>query len=253
MNMRFSAVISPEKYRETDIFKVHPRLNAAICGFAVRGDGHLYAKNNIPHDSSGYMFITFEALPQKRSIDRLGSEIVHICKKCGFAGIVLNGFKDMSADILITGLKRRGIENIFITGDMKSALTCCRIVSSAISGGTLRELLTKHVNEYGAENIALGAEFVRADFLLPALNGTGKELTLDETQALISKYRSPSFYSKDLETNYFSYKEGGNAHMVLFDNSRSIRGKAELALSLGITKCFIAYDETRHIIKNILS
>lgn len=250
--MRYIIAINPSDFHTANIFSRYDDLTPAHTGFSVRSDGHLYAADQAASIHGGLLFITFEGMPSNRGCERLASEISFVYRRAGASGIVINGYEDMNADNLIGLLNRRLGAKIYISSEVKSDAGCIRIVSTAVSGGTLSDMLSGYVSKYGADNIAAAAELVRSDFTLPAFSGSGRELSLSDTQELIQKYRTPSFYSTELETNYFNYRKDGNLHMVLYDNGRSLKRKISLAQSLGISECFLSYSETKSIIENII-
>ncbi len=253
MDMNYILAINPADYNSTDIFRSRPYLTPAITGLYVRRDGNLYISENIGSMEGCFLFITFEYNANIRNYERLAGEIIYVCRKYNTGGIILNGYEDTKADSLIRLLKKNIDIKIYISSEMKSSADCIKVVSSAISGGTLSDMLKSYGKVYGPEHIALAAELIRSDFTLPAFSGTGRELTLDQTRDIIEKYRTSSFYSSELETNYFTYKDSGKAHMVLYDNSYSIRRKILLGKSLGIREVFLNYGDTRNIIDRIFT
>ena len=250
--MRYIVAISPSELNNTSIFSHYENITPAHTGFVVKRDGHLYSAHRNSGVIGGLMFITFETDTRRQFYERLAGEISFVYRKKGFTGIVVNGPSNIKVDNLLGVLYKRLTKNIYLASEINSSSECCRIVSSAISGGTLRELLQSQIGRYGLEKTAFAAELVRSDFELPAFSGTGKTLTLNETISLIEKYKTPSFYSSDLETNYFNYQTDNKAHIVLYDNSESMRKKIALAASLGISVCFLSYCDTKHIIENII-
>lgn len=250
--MHYIAAASASEYINTDFFQKHPSVTPAHTGFLVKSDGHLYSESGNSSISGGMMLISFECQPRVRSYDRLLSETVFVFRKKGFSGIIIDGPDGIDISQYLVRMFKGLTKNLIVSSGIPSPSGCVKAVSSAVSGGTLRQMLLDSIRAYGLKNICIAAELIRADFTLPAMDGKCSYMTLDETMSLIKRYKTPSFYSHDLETNYFSYKRDGKAHMVLYDNSESMIRKITLASSLGITKCLISYSDTKHIIGNII-
>lgn len=226
-------------------------LTPCVAGFSIRRDGHFYVPNVSCFPKGGYMFITLPQNAAFRSCNMLAGEITRTAAKIGASGAVFDAGRGQNISSLTTAVSSRGNLKLYAPYYSR-AQNAAYIVSTAISGGNLRELIESCAEKFGAINTAVSCEMTRVDFLLPAMNGAGRDITLDETKRLIEKYRSPSFYSDDLEINYFGYRDRGQMHMVLYDNSGSLRRKAKLAASLGIDECFIPYAETKSIIEKII-
>ncbi len=114
------------------------------------------------------------------------------------------------------------------------------LVSTAVSGGSLRSLLGEALRRYGAARLAVGVELVRMDFPLPCRSGTGTSLSGDELSRLRAGCGGASvFFSTPLCAKYFTYRAGESYHFVLFDDEETLRRKAALARELGISNVFL--------------
>lgn len=250
--MKYIVAINQDDLPSFSPFIGRENVFPANTGYKIQQDGHLYYSKSDCYPARSVMFITIDPNVKFRRFDKLLSEILYAYRKSGSSGIVLNGCIGQNADGLISAIRRNLRTKIFIPSEMSGGAGALKIVSTSISGGTLGGLLRRYVSMYGNENTAVSAELVRSDFELPAFSGTGHELTLSQTQELITSHRTPSFYSDELETNYFNYSSGGKAHIVLFDNGKSLRRKVALAESLGINYCFLSYSETKDILSKII-
>lgn len=117
------------------------------------------------------------------------------------------------------------------------------LISSAMSGGTLRQRLEEAVERYGAERTALAVEWMRSDFLLSSEGAAERELSEAELDALREKYAPKIYQTSELAAEYFTYSEDEHTHLVLFDTPESLRNKLELAQSMGIASVMTAWDE----------
>lgn len=134
---------------------------------------------------------------------------------------------------------------------------CCStahvMISSALSGGTLRQRLTEAIKEYSAERVTLAIERTAADFRLPAPSGQGTPLSPEKLQSLCAQpgvriYNSPEFCS-----HYFTYASEDQLHLVLFDTGDSIRDKLLLAGELKLGHAMVAWEEIRDCAEEVFA
>ena len=127
----------------------------------------------------------------------------------------------------------------------------CILVCTALSGGTLQELLSEAKLRYGAQNLALDCQRLAMDFTLPNRQGEGTPLSQKELAALRGRYGSPSFFSKELGANYFTYYENSHAHFVLFDTVQTLHYKLQIGQENGIKTSFFMYPEISDILNEL--
>ena len=118
------------------------------------------------------------------------------------------------------------------------------LVSSALSGGSLRQRLEEALERFGGGRMALALERVAEDFFLPSPTGSGQPLSQEELSARMEQLRPSVFFSGELCARYFTYmsRESG-AHFVLFDDGDTLRRKLEVARSLGIHTFLLPWQE----------
>lgn len=127
------------------------------------------------------------------------------------------------------------------------------MLSSAVSGGNYREMLAEQADRYGPERLILQAERNCEDFLLPAADGCGQRLSLPELNRLFAARQPTPFFSRELCTWYFTYRDGPrNCHFVLFDNGASLRRKLQIAAELGIPAAVLAWPEIADLAQDLL-
>ena len=182
-------------------------------------------------------------------------EMVRECQARGFTGILFDAESPPSPafsriiSILSEETVRRGW-SFYLPEAYSNYSDSARIlVSSAISGGSLRQRLSSALERYGPQRITLCIDRSAEDFFLPAPSGSGKPLSREELQQKI-KLVSPSiFFSNELCAHYFTYMDRSSAaHFVLFDDVGSIRKKIDLAEQVGIRRFLLFY----HYIDDIL-
>lgn len=115
------------------------------------------------------------------------------------------------------------------------------LISTALSGGSLRELLEEAIAKYGTAQLALGVERTAMDFPLPCRGGYGTPLAPETLAALRRRCAAPVFFSEALCAKYFTYLRNGETRLVLFDDDETVRRKLALAQSLGIGEAFRIY------------
>lgn len=127
------------------------------------------------------------------------------------------------------------------------------VVSTALSGGSLRHYLREAIDAYGSERVVLGLQWSCEDFALPARNGSGTPLTYSDLAELRKKRRPSVYFSDDLCANYFTYMPtGGSPHFILFDDAVSMERKLLLAQEMGIGEAFLPYPEEGEELSKLL-
>jgi hypothetical protein len=116
------------------------------------------------------------------------------------------------------------------------------LISSALSGGTLRARLEEAIQTYGQTRVTLAVEPMAEDFALPSPTGQGKPLTGAELQQLMERLHPNVFYSTELCAHYFTFLQRGMPHFILFDNPGSVRKKVALAEQLGLRYGLVPWD-----------
>lgn len=127
------------------------------------------------------------------------------------------------------------------------------VVSTALSGGSLRHHLREAIDTYGLERVVLGLQWSCEDFTLPARNGSGTPLTYEELAELRKKRRPSVYFSDDLCAHYFTYMPtGGIPHFILFDDAVSMERKLLLAQEMGIREAFLPDPEEGEELSKLL-
>lgn len=128
----------------------------------------------------------------------------------------------------------------------------CVLVSTAISGGSLREMLCDARSRYGAERTALDVQRLIMDFPLPCMSGQGRPMAAEELNSFLKRRDICVFYSRELGAHYFTHRLDGETHFVLFDDAQSLRAKLSLGAQLGFPAAFLMYPEVRDILPEVL-
>ncbi len=116
------------------------------------------------------------------------------------------------------------------------------LISSALSGGSLKARLEDAVTAYGLPRVTLAVEPMAEDFTLPAADGQGRPLAQEELQTLLGTRRPNVFYSGELCAHYFTFLQQGMPHFILFDNAGSVREKLALARQLALRFAVVPWE-----------
>lgn len=234
--------------------ELNPIFDHAHIAYNIRSN-HLMRGRLFSNTKSGMMVITnIDTTPSEGSFDVLSTEIYNECLRRNFTGVVLDfppkpttltaGF----ASNLCQALHNKKILTYIPYLYSVFCPDSNYIVSSAISGGSLREHLQQLIDIHGRTRLALEIERITMDFNMPSSSPEGKSLSQNELSTLMEKSQSQSFYSSELLGNYFTYTDTlGNTHFVLYDNAQSILDKLHLAESLGFETAFLLYPDISDI------
>lgn len=192
--------------------------------------------------------------------DGFVAEVERECGAHGFRG----AFFDLDGESIVCLQKafeslansfRRRNQVLYVTEPYAFSSPAVQIViSTAISGGTLRQRLEDAMQRYGKDHVTLGVEWSAMDFTLPATSAAGKALSPAELSHLRVQCGRSTYFSDELCAHYFTYMNTGqDAHFVLFDDAASVTRKLRIAASLGITTAFLPIPEDRTLLDTLLA
>jgi hypothetical protein len=154
---------------------------------------------------------------------------------------------------LFSELKRHRLS--FYVSEWASAFVkdCNVILSTAVTGGTLRQRLQEASHAFGSDHIVLDLEMLSHDFLLPASGGHGRKIPRKTVKELSDLNHVKPQFSAELCCNYFTYRNQQGLHFVLYDDAESVAKKTELCMNMGIFTAIVLYPETdASVIKALL-
>ncbi len=251
------------------ILTAPPSAAQATCAYAlpvghmayrIGAGGHLLRARIPLNLRGGLMVIGGDSFHSHADINGFCQQVIRECSARSFDGVILDleGSPTPPLRPIVSRLgvllARRGWP-FYVTeeyGDISEQTRV--IIPSALSGGSLHKRLSEAVERYGADRVALGIQRSAEDFTLPSPTGCGIPLSRAELAHRIQSRGASVFFSDELCAHYFTYmtRENG-AHFVLFDNAASIRKKIQIARSLGLCACILAWPEVDDIIGSILS
>jgi len=248
--------VPPDAGKEALSFGLPP----AHMAYRVGGGPHLFRSSLPVAARSGYMVI------DDAGFDGLGEalpfchEVLRECTARGFTGVVCS-FRDRPLPVLgqitaqLADLMEKRSWPLYVTEPYAQFSGKARVlISSALSGGSLRQRLADAAEKYGPDRLCLAVERVAQDFFLPSPTGQGVPLSREALRTLMDQ-RAPSvFFSDELCAHYFTYMSRQNgAHFILFDDAGSIRKKLQVARSLGIGRALLPYPQVDDLLAEILS
>ena len=218
--------------------------------YAVDHDGMLTRSDLKSDVRGGLMGLSDRCKKPFPRAQALVRTILHECEVRQFEGVFADfdlpervGFLDQ----LGAALSKRG-KRLYSPLPVPSG---CVLISTAISGGSLREMLCEARGKYGAECVALDAQRLIMDFPLPCMSGQGRPMTADELHTFQKRRDISTFYSRELGAHYFTHRLDGETHFVLFDDAQSLRAKLSLGAQLGFTAAFLMYPEVRDLLPEL--
>lgn len=226
-------------------------LPLAHMAFHLSPEGRLHQALLPEEIFGGLMLVGVQTPPEPQcSLSGAVRDILDLCSVRKFSGVILDPECPPSPvlsrfiRLLDEGLARmnRGLFLPEIYGNYSRRAFL--FLSSALSGGSLRQRLELAAARWGAQRLVLSLHRASRDFFLPAPDGLGRPITREELHRRICRLEPRIFFSPELCARYFTYmsRETG-AHFVLFDDADSLLKKQTLAREVGIPRFFWLYPE----------
>lgn len=215
-------------------------------------DGPKLYRSAAPEEiQGGILAVDDTPLRQIGSSQFLCRQAVRECRARGAIGLFANWSRKPSQEMaqLTAQLEQALLDAGLALWVPEMYANCVRqakiLISSALSGGTLRRRLEEAVQRYQLQRVTLAVERMAEDFLLPSQNGCGTPLSPQQLEERIRTLHPSVYYSAELCAHYFTYAQGSQIHFVLFDTYGSLRKKWQLASQLGLPYTLFAWEEVR--------
>ncbi|MBR5701602.1 MAG: hypothetical protein IKX47_03985 [Oscillospiraceae bacterium] len=166
------------------------------------------------------------------------AETANECRRRGI-GTVVCGFSPCPGLELLRFcevLRRRGIRCVITERLWQEGCGAAVLLSTAISGGTLRRRMEEAVSRCG--EVYLDLERTRRIFPMPCPDGEGRPIGPEELEQL-SREAETCFFSQDLQCKVCVIRRDADVRFVLYDDPDTLRCKTELAMELGIRWGFL--------------
>lgn len=233
-------------------------LPLAHLAYRVGGGPHLYRAKGPVQPQRGWMVIDDTGFDGGGEARELCGEILRECTARGFSGVLCR-FQGRPWPVLEEAVaslsetcKARGL-GCFVTEPYAAQAPAAGVVlSTAVSGGSLKARLEEARHRYGRERLGVWLDRAAEDFLLPSPTGTGAPLTGEELERRRKEHGADVFFSPELCQRYFTYMAGEKGHFVLFDDAGTLGKKLRLARSLGAGRVFLPYDAVEDLLPALL-
>lgn len=228
-----------------------PVQDALIAHLAYRlEDGPKLYRSTAPEEiHGGILAVDDTPLKHIGNCQFLCRQAVRECRARGAIGLFANWSRKPSQEMarLTAELEQALMDADLLLWVPEVYANCVRqgniLISSAISGGSLKQRLSDAAACYHPRRVTLAVERMAEDFLLPARNGCGSPLSRQQLQERIRTLHPSVYYSAELCAHYFTYSKNGQLHFVLFDTYGSLRKKWHLASQLGLPYILFAWQE----------
>ena len=243
--MQYIIAAEPKDVRNASSF----RQPVAHIAYKIGRDARLYRSEDAANIEVGYMVLGSDG--DVRYDDYTLAEIINECKLRRFRGVFANFDSSPLLPRLSKSLAEQNLRLIVTETAGSDNPNAWVLISTALSGGTLKRRLGEAAQKFGAGRIVLDVERIIMEFVPPVPDGEGRALSREEFESLRAGHRHTPFFSYELCCNYFVFFEGDTPHIVLYDDVGSIKNKLYIASSLGIDKAMFLYSETQDILMNL--
>lgn len=235
-------------------------LPIAHMAYRLGNGSHLFRANFPALPQSGLMMIGEDHYDGQGDINVFCREVIRECTARKFSGVIFDPESPPTPALahIISSLQEQMVRrswSFYLPESYSNYSKTARImISSALSGGTLRQRLKEATERYGSDRVALCIDRSAEDFYLPAPKGAGRPLSRDELHRRIETIAPSIFFSNELCAHYFTYMtRDSGAHFILFDDLGSIRKKITVAQELGIRRFFLFYSEMDDLLPDLLA
>lgn len=245
----------PDRFRDAAVFGVP----LAHMAYRIGTGPHLFRAKFPVLPRGGLMMIGDDGFDNRGDVQIFLREVMRECLSQNFTGIILDPSQAPAPLLarIITLLEdltvRRGWRFYLPEAYADYSKIATIMISSAISGGSLRGRLRDAIARYGATRVAVVLKPISEDFYLPASTGSGTPITQEELHRRMDALSPSVFFSHDLCAHYFTYMDrNSGAHFILFDDAGSIRQKISISRKLGIQNFVLVYPEVETMLPEIL-
>ena len=243
-NIRQKLILAASPAQEAEC-AAQPDSELAHMAYAVSPELRLMRLSGNPPGRGGLLYFALEQ-PPSGAAEPFLNQLRRECAAQRYRGVIADlpprGYGQF-AQALDRALAAQRLAVYLPEPYAQTAPRARILVSTAISGGTLKDRLESAVRRYGADRTVAALERRAEDFPIPARTGCGTPLTPEALNSLRRSIRASVYYSPELCARYFTYLQGQHPHFVLFDDSETMRAKRKAAQEAGIAECLAAWTE----------
>lgn len=251
--MQIYLAVTPDRLRQALSYTDRP----AHVAYRVGEGGRLTRHSLLAATRGGLMVLGDGEGRALQDPVQLCREVWRECGNRGYTGVIAD-FEGPVSDARTAFLCRlgevlaRNRRQLLVPEPYGRLVPTARVlISTALSGGTLRQRLEEAAAVYGGDRLALDLQRLRMDFPLPCPSGEGRPLTGPELEGLLGKREPSVFYSGDLCAKYFTYTENGAGHFVLFDDAGTLSRKIRAGQELGIPFGLLQFPEVEDLLPQL--
>ena len=227
----------------------------AHVAFCIGDDGALLCRPLPESLRGGLLVLRQEGAFPSQAVVSLSREVLRLCLRRNFSGVVLDlpptpcaGSQALSQQL--DDLCLRYGRKLYVPPACAEAAPHGQVlICTALSGGSLTELLAEACDRYGPQHIALDLQRLMMEFPLPCHTVVGTPLS---SQELRQRRQGRSIYYCDgLCARYFTQRQNGETRFILFDDADTLRRKITLAEGMGIGEGFFMWPEVADIAREL--
>lgn len=234
-------------------------LTMAHPAYRVGQGPHLFRTQLPTPLTGGVMVLDHREFDGAGKAELFCQEVVRECAARSFQGVFCDfegaplPVLERAVALLAPTFQKRGW-SLYVPPSYAAHAPAAKVVlSTALSGGSLRRYLREAIDGYGVQRVALGLQWSCEDFVLPARDGSGRSMTRAELSELLEKRRPAVYFSDDLCAHYFTYMPtGGSPHFILYDDGESMEKKLRMAAEMGIGEAFLPCPEAQEELVKLL-
>lgn len=250
------------------LYLLAPPLQTGLAGYGLPlahpayrvGQGPHLFRTQLPAPlSGGIMVLDHQGFDGAGKAELFCQEVVRECAARGFRGVFCDfegaplPVLERAAALLAPTFQKREWDLYLPPAYAEKVPGAKVVVSTALSGGSLRRHLREAIDTYGDGRVVLGLQWSCEDFVLPARDGSGRPMTRAELNELLKKRRPSVYFSDDLCAHYFTYMPtGGSPHFILYDDAVSMEKKLRMAAEMGIGEAFLPLPEAEEELPRLL-